>query len=216
MMGNVHGGIGRYVFELCKNILEQDKQNEYFLFYNEKSASEKELAFLDSFENATLIKTRFWHYSFSEQISFPRLLKKYRLNLVHFPNFNVPVLYKGKFVVTIHDVIHHKISGAKKSRLLHFAAYKKVINFAAQKSEQIITVSRASAGDIASYFQVPSEKISVIYEGSSLKTEVSEKEVNRTKEKYLLSRPYLLFVGVLERKKNVISLTRGFDLFIKN
>jgi glycosyltransferase involved in cell wall biosynthesis len=216
MMGNINGGIGRYVFELTRHILEKDSENEYFLFYNERNSNEKDINFFSSYKNLTLIKTKYRHYSFLEQLSFPRLLKKYNLDLVHFPNFNVPVFYKGKFVVTIHDVVHHKISGAKKSRLLHFAAYKKVINFAAKNSQKIITVSRSSAEDISSYFKVPGEKVSVIYEGSSLDPQVSESDAKKVLDKYLINKPYFLFVGVLERKKNIIGLTRGFDLFIKN
>jgi hypothetical protein len=48
MAGTHHGGIGRYVFELVKNLLEIDLENEYVLFYNpesfEKSEELKKLA----------------------------------------------------------------------------------------------------------------------------------------------------------------------------
>jgi glycosyltransferase involved in cell wall biosynthesis len=112
-------------------------------------------------------------------------------------------------------MVHHKISGAKKSHLLHFMAYKKVIQNAAQKAQKIITVSEASKKDIADYLQATPEKIRVIYEGSSLKIEVEPSIVERVKKSYLISRPYFLFVGVLERKKNVVNLTRGFDYFLQ-
>jgi glycosyltransferase involved in cell wall biosynthesis len=137
------------------------------------------------------------------------------LDLVHFPNFNVPVFYKKPFVVTIHDMVHHKIGGAKKSHWLHFEAYKKVIESAAKNSKKIITVSEYSKKDIISFLQVPSDKIDVIYEGKSLNNEVSHERVEVVKKRYLIDKPYFLFVGVLERKKNLVSLTRGFDLFLE-
>ena len=214
MYGTGHGGIGRYCKELFPRILELDKFNDYFLFHN-KSLSEEDFAVLEKFPNARLIQTNYRHYSLGEQTAFLRILNKYNLDLVHFPNFNVPVYYKRPYVVTIHDMVHHKIGGAKKTHALHFFAYKKVIEQAAKNAKKIITVSEYSKKDISHFLQVPSEKIDVIYEGKSLTTEVSPQSVAEIKKRYLLDKPYFLFVGVLERKKNLVNLTRGFDYFLQ-
>jgi len=192
-----------------------DKQNKYFLFVNEKVQEELLADIKSSADNIQIIPCSIRHYSLGEQLSFYRILNKYNLDLVHFPNFNAPILYKKPFVVTIHDMVHHKISGAKKSHLLHFMAYKKVIQNAAQKAQKIITVSQASKKDISTYLQTDPEKIQVIYEGSSLKADIGQSAVDQVKKSYLISRPYFLFVGVLERKKNVVNLTRGFDYFLQ-
>lgn len=215
MFGTMHGGIGRYCQELFPRILEMDKKNQYFLFYNNRAVDLESLKVFGKFKDATLVETAFRHYSIGEQAGFLRLLNKYNLDLVHFPNFNVPFFYKKPFIVTIHDMVHHKIGGAKKSHFFHFLAYKKIIANAAQKSAAIITVSQASKKDIASLLQVDPKKISVTYEGSSLSTNVSPAKVEEIKKRYLLNRPYLLFVGVLERKKNLVNLARGFDEFLQ-
>jgi glycosyltransferase involved in cell wall biosynthesis len=215
LYGTQNGGIGRYCEELFSRILEIDKENKYFLFYNKSNVLPEQLATLEKIPNVELVQTNTRHYSLGEQISLLRLLNKFNLDLVHFPNFNFPILYKKPFVVTIHDMVHHKISGAKKSRYLHFLAYKKVIETAAKKSAKIITVSNASKKDIISYLGVDPNKIEVTYEGTSLETEVLETDVARVKKNYTLSRPYFLFVGVLERKKNIVNLTRGFDYFLQ-
>src|SRR6185436_2623714 len=86
---------------------------------------------------------------------------------------------------------------------------------AASKARKIITVSEASKNDISSSLGVTAEKIRVIYEGHSLRTNFSQNEVDVVKKRYLLNRPYFLFVGVLERKKNIINLTRALDLFLE-
>lgn len=215
LFGYQHGGIGRYCRELFPRILELDKENKYFLFVNEKEREELLADLKSSADNIQIIPCDIRHYSLSEQLSFYKVLNKYNLDLVHFPNFNAPILYKKPFVVTIHDMVHHKIGGAKKSHFLHFLAYKKVIQNAARKAKKIITVSQASKKDIAGFLQIDSEKIRVIYEGSSLNTEVGENLVEKVKKSYLIIRPYFLFVGVLERKKNLVNLTRGFDYFLQ-
>src|SRR5581483_870000 len=213
LFGTEHGGIGRYCQQLFPRILKMDKLDEFYIFSNQATAAA--IAPLISSENVKFIQTSARHYSFGEQLGFLRLLNKLDLDLVHFPNFNVPIFYKKPFVVTIHDMVHHKISGAKKSHWLHFLAYKKVIASAAKNAEKIITVSEASKKDIAGVLQVSREKIRVIYEAASINNKISDGYVAEIKKRYLLSRPYFLFVGVLERKKNLVNLTRGFDQFIE-
>src|SRR5207247_4027254 len=126
MLGNHHGGIGRYVLELAKHLLAIDTENQYWLFRNDDSQIlQDQFSIFNARTHIIKVKAR--HYSLAEQTSFLRTLDKYNFDLMHFPNFNVPILYKKPFVVTIHDLAHHKISGHKKSHLLHFYAYKKVI-----------------------------------------------------------------------------------------
>lgn len=215
MLGSRHGGIGRYVFEIARNVLAIDRGNEYVGFINPRDADPADIDAIKQAGNITLVPANARHYSVMEQTKFLYLLNRCRLDLAHFPNFNVPMLYRRPFVATIHDMVHHKIGGAKKSHLIHFYAYKKVIEFAARQSRSIITVSEHSKKDIASALQVPPEKIRVIYEGTSLDTRVSEADLEAVKKKFWMERPYFLFVGVLERKKNIISLARGFDAFVK-
>ncbi len=215
LFGTAHGGIGRYCEQLFPRLLKLDKANQYFAFVNSKMLHTGALKALESLNNCKIVETNARHYSFGEQLSFLRLLNKYKLDLVHFPNFNMPIFYKRPFVVTIHDMVHHKISGAKKSHLLHFLAYKKVIETAGRQSKKIITVSQASKKDISNFLQIPNDKIEVIYEAASLSPQIQAAKVLEIKKSYLLSSPYFLFVGVLERKKNLINLTRGFDYFLQ-
>ena len=215
MMGLTHGGIGRYVKELVLGLLSRQSEIQFVLFYNQDLKNDPVFSILRSNKNVELVEVNIRHYSFREQWHFYRILEKHKLDLVHFPNFNVPLAYNKPFVVTIHDMVHHKISGAKKSRWLHFYAYKKIIEHAARQSRKIITVSEQSKLDIASLLQVSKEKICVTYEGVSMPNTVAENQVAIVKNRYFLRKPYFLFVGVLERKKNLVMLARGFDVFIK-
>jgi len=214
MGGAINSGIGRYVFELLKKILYRDPESHYTIFYNRHNVDQNDLAILSAFGNTTLVSTSLRHYSLAEQLLFPRLLNRYNFDLVHFPNFNVPVLYNRPYVVTIHDMVHHKISGHKKSTLIYFYAYKYIIHKAAARARKIITVTEAAKKDIVELLGVSAEKINVVAEAPFLKS-VDEQAVAQVKQKFLLTRPYFLFVGTLERKKNLVSLTAGFDQFLQ-
>jgi len=215
MLGSRHGGIGRYVFELAAHILEIDTTNTYFLFYNTKNSEPEDIQFFKKFTNVVFVATTIRHYSLAEQTSFLYLLNRCDLDLVHFPNFNVPAYYTKPYVVTIHDMVHHKIGGAKKSHYFHFLAYKRIIEQAAKNARAIITVSEYSKKDISHFLGTKPEKIHVLYEGTSLPATVSGQDVENVKRKWLLRKPFLLFVGVLERKKNLKMLTRALDVLIK-
>lgn len=212
MGGSINAGIGRYSFELFQAILKQNTNHEFFVFYNQYNVNKKDLEVLEK-SGAELIQANFRHYSYGEQLLFPRLLKNYNLDLVHFPNFNVPIFYQGDYVVTIHDMVHHKISGHKKSRYYKFLAYKFIISRAAKRAKKIITITEAAKKEIIEFLGIEPSKIVVSYEAPPENTE-SPGDFTELKKTYLLNRPYLLFVGSLERKKNVIKLCQGFDILL--
>lgn len=208
-MGDGEYGIGQYSLQLVKNILDLDCSNEYFLFVRNPG---KILEVCGGPRgNATVVKADYRHYSYREQIGLAGLLRKYNLDLVHFTNFNVPLLYNRPFVVTIHDVIHHKFPSNKQCGTFHSLAYKSVIISAARRSRRIITVSEFSRRQIVEALKVPPEKVSVIYEAQS-PVPVTESEVVAVKQKFGIAKPYILFVGVMERKKNLVNLAKGFDI----
>ncbi len=213
MGGTQHGGIGRYAFELLKALLAQNTTDAFFIFYNQTTLGE-DLAVLQEFPFVTLVPSTARHYSVAEQVSFLRLLNSYPLDVVHFPNFNHPILYKKPFVVTVHDMVHHRLSGHKKSRLAHFYAYKKEMEHALFASRAVIAPSEAARADIAHYYPTVQRKVHVVYEGTTL-AEQPLHSVAAVKKNFLLTRPYFLFVGTLERKKNIAALAQGFDLLLE-
>jgi glycosyltransferase involved in cell wall biosynthesis len=214
LAGVQHGGIGRYVLELVKNLIKTDTENIYYLFYN-SDASHIVLDLQAQSLNLQPVLVDIKHYSLAEQIRFPRILNSHQLDLMHFPNFNVPIFYKRPFIVTIHDLIHHKLGGVKKTNLLHFLAYKYVIQHAIQACKKLITVSEASKIDIINEFPLSKEKVEVIYEATFEPIDFSLEQAIDFKQHYLINKPYFLFVGVKQRNKNLLKLCQAFAEFLK-
>lgn len=212
MGGSINAGIGRYSFELLKAMLERNGSEDFVVFYNSDNVNFQDLEVLKSL-GATIVEANYRHYSYGEQLLFPKLLNSHKLDLVHFPNFNVPVFYKGQYVVTIHDMVHHMLSGHKKSRYLKFLGYKYIINQAAKRAKAIITVTESAKKEIVQFLNVSPEKIFVTYEAPAEAIK-NPGDFDRLKQNFLLKSPYLLFVGTLERKKNIVNLCLGFDKLI--
>lgn len=206
-------GISRYITELTQQILTLDKTNQYVLFFNELTPQLKSI--YEKFGHP-MIETKIKHYSMAEQLSFVSVLNKENLDLVHFPHFNAPVLYGKKFVVTIHDLTHTKFPGKKTTHMLHRAAYNLTMLNAIKRSNKIIAVSASTKSEVQEYFKVDSNKIQVVYEGYNDAYKVLDREVaqKHVKEKFGVTKPYLLYVGVWRRYKNLPALANVFNRLV--
>jgi len=213
MYATLHTGIGRYVYELVENLQEIDHQNHYVLFFNSPEFEN----FTPKHSNFTKVLVNALHYSFSEQTKFLRLLKKQKLDLMHFTHFNAPVLYFGPSVVTIHDLTVHFFPGKKMTSLFRRSAYHLAIKSAVSKAQKVISVSRSTAKDLQEVLHTPSSKIEVIYEG--VNAEFSPvKDIHcllDTLFKYHIDRSFLLYTGVWRDHKNLKGLIESFRELLK-
>ena len=201
-------GVGRYIRNLVKELIDLDTTNLYVLFVRKKDAAAvRESVHAKNFK--VEIADFSWH-SFAEQLFFPWQLYKEGLNVVHFPYFAVPLLYRKKFVVTIHDlIINHFPTGmaSTKSSMYYWikvVAYKFVMLVSAWSAKEIITVSQSTKKEIIDHLYIPSKKITVTYEG------VDEKLLTKNssnKEKCFL------YVGNAYPHKNLKRLIDAFALF---
>lgn len=125
LYGPKHTGIGRYTKNLLKNLINQPSFKNYnfsLLVYPELIDEIRS----DLADNFNLIPTNIKHYSIQEQLLLPFVIKKHNPDLVHFLHFNKPILYFGKSVITVHDLIKHFFKGKEtttKNGLLYWIKY---------------------------------------------------------------------------------------------
>jgi len=164
--GPIGTGIGIYTQNLLNQLQKLDQDNEYFIFLRRENFN------LFQIQNPRFHKilADYQWYSIKEQILFPLKLHKYKLDLVHFAHFNVPLFYFKKFIVTIHDLIQRDLT-KKDSKLpaavFYFkkAVYFLVIKNALKRAKKIIAVSNFSKEKILKYYKkIDAHKIEVIYE----------------------------------------------------
>ncbi|HBO16789.1 MAG: glycosyl transferase, group 1 [Candidatus Moranbacteria bacterium GW2011_GWE2_35_2-] len=210
--GSIGKGLGRYTQKLIENLEKTDAQNEYYIFLRKENFNE----YQPRNEKFHKILADYRWYTFSEQINMSRLLKKYNLDLVHFPHFNVPLLYRKKFVITIHDLIlvhFPTILGTTLSPFfywLKFLAYKIVIKSAIERAKRIITVSEFTKNDIENHYPQARGKIRVTYEACEDFCFLASENKERILEKYGIIKPYLMYVGNAYPHKNLDGLVSAF------
>lgn len=208
-------GIGRYTRNLIEQLQKQDTKNEYFIFLQKAEFDSINLK-----ENFKKVLADFSWYGITEQLKMPKLLNQYKLDLVHFPHFNVPVLYSGKFVVTIHDLIHQNFSMQRASThgklIYQFKqfGYKAVLQNALLRSKKILVPSEYVKNQLGDK-GVNLEKVLVTPE--AVDHGVLNLSKRLTKEKSLkiiqgfgINGPYLFYVGNAHPHKNAEGLLEVF------
>ncbi len=205
-------GIGRYITELSHEILKLDKQNQYVLFFRDDESSKDYEQY-----GQKIVIADIPHYSLAEQTRLPGILKNEDLDLIHFPHFNVPIFYRRPFIVTIHDLTHTLFPGKKKSHFFHRLAYHLVFNSAIMKSKKIIAVSESTKKQILDRFGISPDKISVVYEGFNQAYKMMHKDeaFTQVSNSFGIKKPYILYVGVWRRYKNLPALAQAFDRLIE-
>lgn len=203
-------GVGRYIRNLVENLAVLDKQNKYVLYFRKEEFETVPLPGKNFEKRLTDIR---WH-SIKEQTEFASLLQKEKLDLAHFPYFSYPVFYKGKFVITVHDLILNHFPTGKSSTLptplywLKHMGYRYVLSQAIKNSEKIIAVSKATRDEILDHYRIKPEKIIVTYEGL-------DKNLTKEKmEKVDTPHPFFFYVGNAYPHKNLERLIEGFGTFL--
>lgn len=165
LYGPNHTGNGRYTMNLIKNLEEIDSKNEYIVLLRKDNFESEKFP-----SNFTKVLADFSHYSFSEQFKLPLIIWKFKPDIVHFPHFNVPLIYFGKYIVTIHDLIMHKYVGGEATTrpfIVHKIwriGYHLTFMKAVFGSYKIITPSNSVKNELLEFYKIKSDKVEVIYE----------------------------------------------------
>src|SRR3989344_8773463 len=203
-------GIGRYLQNLIAELQKLDRENEYLILLLREDY--QKLHFENNFKK---VLADFRWYTVTEQLKLPRILHDIKPDLVHFPHFNVPILYEGKFIVTIHDLIHqhYSISDSSTHGKLIFnvkkIGYKKIFGVAVRKSEKILVPSEFVRQQLITEWRVSDSKIVVTHEGVNLI------HPGGGLSRHSVKSPYILYVGNAHPHKNIEGLIKAFKILKK-
>ncbi len=205
-------GVGRYIRNLITFLQIVDHKNDYVLFI--KSNDEANVLKTISSDKYKLIKTDIHWHSFEEQIKLPIILNKENVDLMHFPYFSLPILYKKPYVITIHDLIIHHFPTGKASTLplplyaLKRFGYKTVLQRAVKHAVKIIVPLYATKEDLEKTLNISTDRIAVTYEG--VDDGLAKKNVERPHH-FQGDKKYFLYVGNAYPHKNLDRLIRAFS-----
>ena len=203
----VPGGIGTYVRHLLPALRAADPDLDLSLFHARfDGAAPREL---DGFRRVDLergIRSLYPPWNWAGRPALPSPLD--RVDVIHAPSPVAipPSRGRQRLVVTVHDLAFRVYPRAYPPawRLLHRAGFRRAL----RDASAIIAVSRSTAADVARLGDFDERSIRVVPLAGSLP--VGTEDPSATLERLRVPRPYLLFAGTLEPRKNLVRLIRAY------
>lgn len=204
-------GIGRYMKCLVEAVLACAPEHEYLLIVPPDATG----VIRASGGRVEEIVSQLKYYSVREQIGLPRILRRHRVDLLHSPHFNVPLMSPCPVVATLHDVIYLACREDLPSRLGRLY-YRAMMEAAVRRADRVITVSEFSRSDITRYLSLSPQKIDVIHPAVDPRfTRMDDwKQVERVLALHGIKQDYVLYTGICKPRKNHAGLLRAFRYFL--
>lgn len=225
LIGDKLSGVEIYTRNLVKNLIGIDGKNTYILWINAYSDQSEILSRFNG-RNVVKIHTRIPNKILNALLLFfkrpllDRFLAKRAgrsIDVFLLPDLRPLALGKNvKKVCVVHDLSfeHYPRFFTRKTRLWHklLNAKKNLASF-----DSIIAVSEFTNKSLTDAYEIPGEKIKVIYEGSPSESVsvLNEEKILAVKHKYSLPSKYFFFLSTIEPRKNIQRLIDAFIRFKK-
>lgn len=148
-------------------------------------------------------------------LDYQHLFRSQATTTVFF-NFIRPACLQGKSIITLYDMVYHRYPETMTARNRHLL--ERQLPRSAGQAEAIVTISHAVKAEIMEYLGIPADKIHVAHCGVDRSVFfpipddlAGEKEGRYIRRKYNLPSAYLLYLGTLEPRKNVVRLVEAFE-----
>jgi glycosyltransferase involved in cell wall biosynthesis len=211
------GGIGRYTRELVQATLAQDSDNEYVLF-SAPPPSGQALSQIfpvnERISHKIAPLSEQWLYRIWYRLRLPLSIQRFtgKLDLFHSPDFVLPPTGDAiPTLLTVHDLSFIHYPEVYPEVLVKYL--NKVVPRSVERATHILADSAATKQDLMALWDVPDEKVTVLYSGvSQAFTRVEdEARITAVRDKYHLGEaPYLLSVGTVQPRKNYQMLIQAF------
>lgn len=208
-------GLGNYSRGIIEGLVKYETNSKLFLFTPNKKLNRLDTLLNNHPKQVQMIKPsvpnplwRSWSLSYD--------LPKYHLDIYHGLSHELPISIKkssqkGKFktVVTIHDLIYLRYP--KLFPWIDRQTYDFKFRYSCQYADRVIAITQQTADDVTQFFGTDSKKIDVVYQSideSYFKMWSSEKK-DELQKKYQLPRNFLLYVGTIEERKNLLLILKA-------
>ncbi len=211
-------GVEEYTLHLLEYLFSRDTKNEYVLFFNSWKKCQTDLRWIEKYSRVKLKIFRFPNKIFNLMLWYFHWPKLDTLlggvDVFFMPNIMFgSVSQKTRFVLTVHDVSFERYpeTFSRKRRLWHALINSKKL---CQRVDKIISVSQSTKDDLISLYEIASEKIQVIHSAVSdvfCVIDRNDEQLIKTKEKYKLPYKFVLYLGTIEPRKNIVAIVRAYN-----
>jgi len=199
-------GLGNYSRDVISVLKKNYPDNNYYLFSTKKSD-------LYNFDDKRIIlPPEKINKSLWRAKKIPNYFNDLNIDVYHGLSNELPITikkYNVKKIVTIHDLIFLRYPQWYK--YFDRKIYDRKFRMAANKADKIIAISEQTKSDIVNFYKINADKIHVIYQTCNDKFKVlyNKDEIIEIKQKFKLPENYLLYVGTIEPRKNLLTILKA-------
>lgn len=213
-------GIEHYIYHLVLNLAQiSDPGSRFKLYFNPVTAG---AAWIKNLNLGSNVEIKFWPREAMQRAGIwpygkyrrqAKFLLAEKLNLFHGPANVTPLFYNQPTVVTVHDLIIYDHPEWFPGGLADYFWRHSLVPSSIRNASQVIAVSQATKKQIVRQFDVAPGKIAVIYEGVTTTASTANRtsgEKSMPLVKMIGSAKFLLYIGTIEPRKNLIRLIEAF------
>ncbi len=197
-------GIGFYVSRLLQSLDGLPGDERYTIFTN-KSLPDLNLSDRFTIDLSPIRSSTLW-----VQTMLRHRLRRSPVDVFHSGSIGVPLGYRGKTIITVHDLayLHYPAQKDIATRILWTFFVPRMI----RQANHILTDSTFTKEDVVSHLNVPSSRITTIHLAADpvFRPVTDRDRLEEFRKENGLERDYILFVGTLEPRKNLPFLMRCF------
>lgn len=218
-------GVARYTRHLVSALADIDSRNDYRLFYAaiglpratpERAQADVLFRERPNFRPVPVpmsvrVMSRLWQ---RWQAPLPLELFTGRCDVVHSPDFVSPPHRSGADVITVHDLSF--LTVPERADPANAAFLGKAVPAAARHADHIIAVSEQTKRDLTQLLSVPGDRVTVAYNGvdARFRPMVGDPSVDSLRRKLGLPERFILHVGTLEPRKNLVRLIEAYGMLV--
>ncbi len=198
-------GVERYAAEMIRQFARLDHDNQYVLYFRTQPQQWfRELP--ENFSYKVMPFPKFW-----TQLRISWEMIWHPVDVLFIPASALPLIHPRKSVVTVHDIAFEIFEGIYTGYMNYYQKF--VARFAVRFAKKVVTVSENSKQDLIKIYLTDPQKITVTHLGIDTKFKpMSYEEVQPVLDKYnLVYQKYILFVGTLQPRKNIVRLVDAYQ-----
>jgi glycosyltransferase involved in cell wall biosynthesis len=208
-------GIGQLTLELITALAEDNPEKQfighYFNFLNKNKIIDLPIASNISYKKTIYFPTKILNLLRYLNIQLPfEFFCRARTDKIIFPNFvSMPSLFRSKSILFVHDLSYEDFPeyvSEKNGRYL-----RKWVPRSIKNAESVVTISEFTKKRIIDAYNVSTNKIRVIPVPPRQKVKPDISIINK-----LQLKDFILFVGTLEPRKNIINLLKSYEMLPLN